>query len=93
MTSPCGAKLIADLGQRGPRIAGARAPMRDERGPRRTRFVAADIPKAVNNLASSGTTNRGFQVLPFGRALTTRVNTANAAYNRGGKLGGPLDRS
>ena len=37
-------------------------------------------------LASSGTTNRGFQ--SFLSALYDAVNMANAAYNRGGKLAG-----
>ena len=37
-------------------------------------------------LASSGTSNRGFQ--SFLSALYDAVNTANAAYNRGGKLAG-----
>jgi replicative DNA helicase len=83
------AQLIHDLAVRrelialGQRVSDRARAMRDDVTPD-DQIVEAE--SELFNLASSGTTNRGFQ--SFLSALYDAVNTANAAYNRGGKLAG-----
>ncbi len=83
------AQLIHDLAVRrelialGQRVTDRARTMRDDVAPDE-QIVKAETE--LFDLASTGTTNRGF--VSFLSALYDAVNTANAAYNRGGKLAG-----
>ena len=83
------AQLIHDLAVRrelialGQRVTDRARTMRDDVAPD-DQIVTAETE--LFTLASSGSTNRGF--VSFLSALYDAVNTANAAYNRGGKLAG-----
>ena len=83
------AQLIHDLAVRreligiGKRVSDRARTMRDDVSPDE-QIVEAETE--LFDLASTGTTNRGF--VSFLSALYDAVNTANAAYNRGGKLAG-----
>ncbi|MEQ8367710.1 MAG: DnaB-like helicase N-terminal domain-containing protein, partial [Roseicyclus sp.] len=83
------AQLIHDLAVRrqlidlGHRVTDRARTMRDDVSPD-DQIVEAE--SELFSLAATGTTNRGFQ--SFLSALYDAVNTANAAYNRGGGLAG-----
>ena len=83
------AQLIHDLAVRrelialGQRVSDRARSMRDDIA---TDDQIVEAETELFTLASSGTSNRGFQ--SFLSALYDAVNTANAAYNRGGKLAG-----
>jgi len=83
------AQLIHDLAVRrqlislGERVTDRARAMRDDVSPD-DQIVEAE--SELFQLASTGTTSRGFQ--SFLSALMDAVNTANAAYNRGGGLAG-----